>query len=94
MEVLGLAQLALVTGFNIPPNVFVEIGPPETNENVLGGREGSFMTEFVVSILDERETVFGIWDELRAIVAILPEELSIVDEVVRSLTNELSISFV
>ena len=82
VEVFSLTQLTFMTGFNIPSNVLIEMGPPKVNEEVPGSSKDSLMTEFVMNILDEREMVFGIWDELRAVVMIFPEELSIVDKVV------------
>lgn len=73
MEVFSLTQLTFMTGFDIPSDNLVEIGPPNASEEIPGSSKDSLMTKFVVSILDERETVVRIWNELRAIVAILPE---------------------
>ena len=43
-EVLRLTDLALVAGTDIPLDVFLKVGPPETNEEVLRGRKVPFVT--------------------------------------------------
>lgn len=83
-----------MTGLVVPSDVFVELRPPEANEEVASGSEDSLMAEIVVGVPDKGEALFGIRDKLRAAVMIFPEELSVHDEVTRGLADELSVLLV
>lgn len=62
VEVLGLAQLTLVTRLDIPANVFVEEGPPKTDQEVVSRSEYSFVSQLVVCQLNESVTLRGFGD--------------------------------
>ena len=54
MEVFRLTDLTFVTAPDEPADVLVDMRPPETNEDVLGRSENSFVAEMIVRVLDDR----------------------------------------
>ena len=91
MKILCLACLAFVTGPDKPSDVFIEVRPPEMNEEVVGCREDTFVSKMIMSILNEMKAFKGLRDQLGLSVTNLPKHLAINHEVVRGLSNELSI---
>ena len=91
MKILCLACLTFVTGPDEPSDVFVEVRPPETNEEVVGCREDTFVSKMIMSVLNEMKAFRGLRDQLELSIANLPKHLAINHEVVRGLSNELSI---
>jgi len=60
VEVLCLADLALVAGSGVPTDIVVNVRPPESNENVLCRSEDSFVTKMIMRVLDYRGTSIDI----------------------------------
>ena len=54
MEVARLPDLALVTCVSEPSDVFVKMGPPESNQEGPSRREDAFVSQLVMSIADDR----------------------------------------
>ena len=86
-EVLRLANLALVTSFDKPANILVEIRPPEAKEEVAARSEDTLVAEVVVSVLDQLGALSWLRNELCATVLTFPEEAGTADVVVLRLTN-------
>ena len=91
VEIFRLSRLTLRTSLNEPSDVGVELRPPETKEEMMGGGEDSLMSEFVVSIDDEPIPSRGMGDETRISILVLPEETTSNNEEVRRVTKELSV---
>ena len=88
MEICSLADLTLVACPRIPVHVVVNMWPPEANKNVLSRRKYSFVSQVVMSILNNRRPTVDMRDDTRGILLVLAIKLSVKYEVSGRLTEE------
>ena len=73
MKVLRLTNLALMTRLGVPLDVIIQKRPPESDENIPSRCENTFVSEVVVSILDNRKTIGGLGNLLSTAILTLSE---------------------
>lgn len=91
IEVLGLADLTVMTRSNKPAHIVGKVRPPEPDEKDTGRCEVAFVSELVVSVRDEAISVFGRRNELGIPFWVTAEHLSTSEEVMRCSLKEPSI---
>ena len=91
VEVLRLAYLTFVTCADKPANVVIQVWPPETKEEGLSRCIDAFVSELLMDIVDETETLSFLRDKLGSMVLITAEELNATQIVVQHLADEVAI---